>query len=363
MGSTGAVKKIPGGEPGCQELGYWSEVSDWESEASEPLGGVAEHLGKFSGQGPECQVCDHLKCKFSGQGAEWGLRHPKKFLGQEPECQMCNHLKCKFSGQGAECQVCGHLKGNFSDKEPRCKFSDKELECEAVNCLWKCSGTKPKCGVQEYLEKYPGRIPGYGTQPCQQVKVVDEGQGYPEEPSWQELECQTSGPGRNTLEGAGGEVPEHLWDLYVGSCAHLEHPDQQRDVAGLLYRYQDVFSRGEHDVGLTQEISHDIPVLPGTAPIKQPPHRLGPEKEAEVQRQVKGLLDKGLIEPASGAWSSPVVLVRKKDGTWRFCVDYRRLNAVNQYDAYLLPRIDESLDALSGRQYFSTLSVVTGKCR
>ena len=63
---------------------------------------------------------------------------------------------------------------------------------------------------------------------------------------------------------------------------------------------------------LTHEVQHDIPVLPGTIPIKQPPHRLGLEKEAEVGRQVEGLLQKGLIEPASGAWSSPVVLVKKK---------------------------------------------------
>ena len=79
-----------------------------------------------------------------------------------------------------------------------------------------------------------------------------------------------------------------------------------------------------------------------------------------MQRQVEGLLERGLIEPANGAWSSPVVLVRKKDGAWRFCVDYRKLNAVTQYDAYPLPRIDESLDALSGSQFFSTLDLVAG---
>ena len=98
----------------------------------------------------------------------------------------------------------------------------------------------------------------------------------------------------------------------------------------------------------------------GTRPIRQPPHRLGPEKEAEAEKQVKELLEKGLIEPAGGAWSSPVVLIRKKDGNWRFCVDYRRLNAVTQQDAYPLPRIDDSLDALSGSRYFSTLDLISG---
>ena len=178
----------------------------------------------------------------------------------------------------------------------------------------------------------------------------------------QDIQLMNSEPRKVEITGTRPVhgVPEHLGELYRGSCDQLEHPDHQGDVARLLCRYQDVFSKGEDDVGLTKEVQHDIPVFPGTRPIKQPPHRLGPEKEAEVQRQIEGLLEKGLIEPACGAWSSPVVLVRKKDGTWRFCVDYRKLNAVTQYDAYPLPRIDESLDALSGSRYFSTLDLVSG---
>ena len=66
-------------------------------------------------------------------------------------------------------------------------------------------------------------------------------------------------------------------------------------------------------MGLTTLVEHSIPVVPGTRPIRQPSHRLGPEKEAEAEHQVQELLDKGMIEPASVAWSSPVVLVLKKD--------------------------------------------------
>jgi len=77
-------------------------------------------------------------------------------------------------------------------------------------------------------------------------------------------------------------------------------------------------------MGLTKVISHKIPLAAGTTPI--PTRRLGLEKE--VCRQVQDHLDQDLIEPAHGAWSSPVVLVKKKDGSWRFCVDYRRLNNV-----------------------------------
>ena len=67
-----------------------------------------------------------------------------------------------------------------------------------------------------------------------------------------------------------------------------------------------------------------------------------------------------MVEPTDRSWSSPVVLVRKKDQSWRLCVDYRRLNAVTRKDAYPLPRIDDSLDALSGSIFFSTLDLVSG---
>jgi len=68
--------------------------------------------------------------------------------------------------------------------------------------------------------------------------------------------------------------------------------------------------------GLTRAVRHEIPLIVGTVPIWQPTRRLGPKKEKEVSRQVRDLLDRGLIEPAHSAWSSPVVLVWKKDRSW-----------------------------------------------
>ena len=155
------------------------------------------------------------------------------------------------------------------------------------------------------------------------------------------------------------EVPAHLQDLYQQASSNCDTNQRDR-LAALLVQYADVFSAHEADVGRTSLVKHSIPTLPGTRPIKQPPRRLGLEKDAEVERQVQDLVKKGMIEPAESAWSSPVVLVRKKDSTWRLCVDYRRLNEVTKQDAFPLPRIDDSLDALSGSVYFSTLDLVSG---
>jgi len=113
-------------------------------------------------------------------------------------------------------------------------------------------------------------------------------------------------------------------------------------------------------VGLTRAVRHEIPLAAWTVPIRQPTRRLGPEKEKLVRRQVRDLLDCGLIEPAHGAWSLPVLLVWKNNGSWWFCVDYRKLNSVTIQDAYPLLRIDESLDALACSNYFSTLDLLSG---
>ena len=154
--------------------------------------------------------------------------------------------------------------------------------------------------------------------------------------------------------------PAHVRPLLEQTRQICETDDQFARLAGLLIAYQDVFSKGDHDVGRTDVMEHSIPLLDGTRPIRQPPRRLGLEKDKEVERQVADLVQRGMVEPADGAWSSPVVLVRKKDQSWRLCVDYRRLNAATRKDAYPLPRIDDSLDALAGSMYFSTLDLVSG---
>jgi len=173
------------------------------------------------------------------------------------------------------------------------------------------------------------------------------------------LRDATEGPRQRPSQGRG-IVPPHVQELYKTACDGCMSTGERQAMAKLLREYNDVFSSGDHEVGLTKAVRHEIPLSAGTVPIQQPTRRLGPKKEKEVSRQVRDLLDRGLIEPAHSAWSSLVVLVRKKDGSWQFCVDYRKLNSVTIQDTYPLPRIDESLDALAGSKYFSTLDLLSG---
>ena len=96
------------------------------------------------------------------------------------------------------------------------------------------------------------------------------------------------------------------------------------------------------------------------APKRQVVRRTPFAARQEIARQLKLMQDQGIIYPSHSPWASPVVLVKKKDGTLRFCVDYRQLNSVTKSDTFPLPRIDDLLDQLGKAQYFSTLDLASG---
>ncbi|PIK62720.1 hypothetical protein BSL78_00299 [Apostichopus japonicus] len=134
-------------------------------------------------------------------------------------------------------------------------------------------------------------------------------------------------------------------------------PDCERVLLRqFLQDNRSVFSCEGDPLGRTGLVRHCIDTGDAT-PIRQLHRRLPFHKRVEAQAEVNEMLTQGVISSSKSAWSSPVVLVKKKDGSLRFCIDYRRLNDVTNKDAFPLPRIDDSLDALSGAKWFSTLDL------
>ena len=154
------------------------------------------------------------------------------------------------------------------------------------------------------------------------------------------------------------QMPVHLKDLIEKSSQHLSH-DQRNKLAGLLHKYADVFSTSSEDIGHTDRVRHRINT--GSAfPIREPTRRLPIGKREIEKEEIKKMLERGIIEPSKSPWASNIVLVTKKNGQVRFCVDYRKLNEVTIKDSYPLPRVDDCLEALSGAKWFSSMDLNSG---
>ena len=162
-------------------------------------------------------------------------------------------------------------------------------------------------------------------------------------PSWEDITV----PGRTCL-GRWSHLPEQTLVTNGESGATEPSPTQTPDVPdlfdwsefsgsdeekeklrALLLEFSDVVATSNEDVGQTDLMAHKIDV-DGAAPVKQPPRRLPFHKREEVRKHLDQMLAADVVEPSSSPWSSPVVLVKKPDGSLRFCIDYRALNNVTK---------------------------------
>ena len=140
----------------------------------------------------------------------------------------------------------------------------------------------------------------------------------------------------------------------------LSHLPQEEKVKLLdcIKENLDVFALDSSELGTTNVVTHTIDTGENK-PIRQGPRRTPFALRKKVDQMVKEMLAQGVIKESKSPWASPIVLV-KKDGDIRFCVDYRQLNHVTKSDVFPLPRIDDTLSLLSGAKYFSTLDLASG---
>ena len=135
--------------------------------------------------------------------------------------------------------------------------------------------------------------------------------------------------------------------------------DEYQQLLIFLTDHHEQFALDPLELGSTNQVIHSIDTG-DHPPIKQHPRRIPFALRSKVDTMVEEMLDQGVIKHSHSPWASPIVLVQKKDGSHRFCVDYRRLNSITKLDVYPLPRIDDTLDLLAHTRYFSTLDLASG---
>lgn len=134
---------------------------------------------------------------------------------------------------------------------------------------------------------------------------------------------------------------------------------QQHAVKNLIQEYKDIFATSFSEIGFTDFVQHSI-ITEDAVPIQSRPYKVSHKERQIIQNQIDEMLRYNIIRPSNSPWSSPVVLIKKKDNTFRFCVDYRKLNAVTKKDSYPIPLIPDLLSYLSGSKYFTSLDLLSG---
>eukprot|EP00731_Ephydatia_muelleri_P015791 Em0009g215a len=160
-------------------------------------------------------------------------------------------------------------------------------------------------------------------------------------------------------QGSHNTSVQSIAKQLVDKVAEGVTDNEKDELQQLLLKYSGILSQYEGDLGRTDLVYHHI-VTGDHKGIKQSGRRLPFHQREEGKELLDGMLERQVIEPSQGSWSSPVVLVKKKDGSTRFCVDFRQLNAVTKKDAQPLPRIDETLDVLGSARWFSCIDLTSG---
>nr|GEY62420.1 putative reverse transcriptase domain-containing protein [Tanacetum cinerariifolium] len=139
-----------------------------------------------------------------------------------------------------------------------------------------------------------------------------------------------------------------------------EPTERRLEDVPFIYEFSNVFLEDLLKLPLPRQVEFKIELVPGAAPVARAPYRLAPSEMKELAKQLQELSDKGFIRPSSSPWGAPVLFVKKKDGSFRMCIDYRELNKLKIKNCYPLPRIDDVFDLFQGSSVYSKIDLRSG---
>ncbi|GJY09154.1 putative reverse transcriptase domain-containing protein [Tanacetum coccineum] len=152
--------------------------------------------------------------------------------------------------------------------------------------------------------------------------------------------------------------------LFLAQVTVKENKDESKEKrledVPTVRDFPEVFPEDLPGLPPTRQVEFQIDLVPGAAPVARAPYRLAPSEMEELSAQLQELSDKGFIRPSSSPWGAPVLFVKKKDGSFRMCIDYRELNKLTVKNRYPLPRIDDLFDQLQGSSVYSKIDLRSG---
>ena len=222
------------------------------------------------------------------------------------------------------------------------------------------------CGNDQDPEGLDETDEGLTYKQYEQYRAVSEQLDSEMNDGTQGVKIEDIGPehgidGTDSNDTQSNDQDDGSWILDLIDLSGIKDwPEQlQHDTKEMLKRNAKVFSKDDMDMGRTNLVKHHIK-LTDPVPFKEAYRRIPPQMYDDVKTHIQEMLDLGAIRPSNSPWASSIVLVRKKDGRLRFCIDLRRLNNRTVKDAYSLPRIESILDSLGGAQIFTTLDLKAG---
>ncbi|GJU31808.1 putative reverse transcriptase domain-containing protein [Tanacetum coccineum] len=149
-------------------------------------------------------------------------------------------------------------------------------------------------------------------------------------------------------------------ELFLAQVTEQETKEKRLEDVPVIQDFPEVFPEDLPGLPPPRQVEFRIDLIPGAAPVARAPYRLAPSEMKELSKQLQELSEKGFIRPSSSPWGAPVLFVKKKDGSFRMCIDYRELNKLTIKNRYPLPRIDDLFDQLQGSSVYSKIDLRSG---
>ncbi|GJV68349.1 putative reverse transcriptase domain-containing protein [Tanacetum coccineum] len=275
---------------------------------------------------------NRIRRQNTGQAYAAGNSDRKPYEGSKPLCAKCN---------------CHHEAGHFKRTVPKLNNNDRGNQAR-----------NNRAPAKVYAVEKRGQTQQRRWRNMVKPLIEADGNGCSEGHRTRLNVISCTKVQKYLLKGC------HVFLAHVTTKEIEDKSEKKRlEDVPIVKDFPEVFPEDLPGLPPTRQVEFQIDLVPGAAPVARAPYRLAPSEMKELSEQLKELSDKGFIRPSSSPWGAPVLFVKKKDGSFRMCIDYRELNKLTVKNRYPLPRIDDLFDQLQGSSVYSKIDLRSEQAR